>query len=192
MDPIETDENGKLRPSLEQFDQAFRQLLQGIKVPTINATVVHKTPGVMNPGIGELVIDAATWAARWQSHADNAASDWETRAQTPSRDPITAAIAANKKRLDRLAEAESKQKWLKTMQKRKFEDYASGIVNAGAQTYKAGIDRKAAKALARFTELRPKVLALKQSIQQMSDATDADREKRMTAARKGMIAIGQS
>jgi len=189
---IELDENGKVRITLAQFDMAFRQLLQGVPVQELHADPKTFKTNPVTPGIGPLVIDADTWAKRWQGSAEGAASDWEDRALTPSRDPVEAAIAANKKRQDRYAEAEKKEKWLKTMKKRKKEDVFEGIQATGASGYKAKIGAAAAKAKRRFTELQPKVQALKQSIQSMSDATDSDREKRMLAARKGMLAIGET
>jgi len=189
---IEYDENGKVRISLAQFDGAFRALLQGIPVQELHADPKTFKNNPVTPGIGPLVIDADTWAKRWQGSAEGAATDWEERALTPSRDPVEAAIAANKKRQDRYAEAEKKEKWLKTMKKRKKEDVFEGIQATGASGYKAKIGAAATKAKRRFTELQPKVQALKASIQAMSDATDTDREKRMLAARKGMLAIGET
>lgn len=177
---------------MDNFEATLRAKLSTIVDPEIHATVTHKDPNKPNPGIGSLVIDPATWAARYTSHAVNAAQDWFDRATNPSKDPIKSAIAANKKRIDRFNLSEQQGKWLKKMGKLTFDDVAGAIQKAGTAAYTTGINNKSDKAAKAFAILQPKVLALKQTIQALPDATDQDRANRMLAARKGMIAIGGS
>ena len=188
---IETDEDGKLKMSLEEFDYAFRALVARMPKVTYHADPSTFKTNPVTPGIGSRVIDADTWAKRWQKSAEDSATDWEERALTPSADPAARAVAANEKRKDRLAAAEKAEKWLKKMRNVKKEDIFDGIQGVGAEGYKAGITGKAAKTQRRIRELQPKVLALAQAIDRLSDKSDGDREKRMLAARRGMIAIGQ-
>jgi len=182
--------NGRIDMSLDEFDRAFRKALGTMPIVTINAKVSDLKTNPVTPTIGPIVVDADTWHKRWQGSAEGAASDWEERALTPSGDPISRAITANKKRIDRFNASEKAGKWLATMNKRKFADYADGVSGAGADGYKSGIAAKAAKTKRRIQELQPKVSALKKAIQDMPDGTDSDREKRMLAARRGMLAIG--
>jgi len=182
--------NGKIDMSLDEFDRAFRTALGAMPSVSLNAKISDLKTNPVTPAIGPLVIDAETWHKRWKGSAENAAGDWEERALTPSGDPIARAIAANKKRIDRFNAAEKAGKWLGTMNKRKFSDYADGVSGAGADGYKSGISAKEAKTKRRIQEIQPKVAALKKAIQDMPDDTDSNREKRMLAARRGMLAIG--
>jgi len=182
--------DGKISMSLDEFDRAFRTALGAMPTVSLNAKISDLKTNPVTPAIGPLVINAETWTKRWQGSAEGAATDWEERALTPSGDPIARALAANKKRIDRFNQAEKAGKWVNTMSKRKFSDYADGVSGAGADGYKSGIAAKASKTGRRIAELQPKVLALKKAIQDMPDASDSDREKRMLAARRGMLAIG--
>ena len=65
------------------------------------------------------------------------------------------------------------------------------IRKRGAAAFRSGIEDRRAKVLARAKELQPLVAALKKEIEAMPDVTDGDRENRLLAARRGMIAIGK-
>jgi len=189
---IEVDEDGKARISTATFDALFRSILKALPSVTLNADPAKFRTNPVTPGVGPLVIPAETWTKRWQTSGEAAADDWYEHALTPSGDPVALALAANDKRKDRLEKAEKAEKWVKKMKKLKAADVFDGIQAVEAAGYKRKITASAGKAGRRFAELQPKVLALKQAIQKLSDKTDDDREKRMLAARKGMIAIGES
>jgi hypothetical protein len=177
--------------SPEDFGQAFAKAIGPIQVQELHAdpSTFHTNP--VTPGVGSRVIDAATWFKRYLKSAKDAGDDWEERTLTPRRDPIQAAIASNEKRIDRLKESEDQEKWLKTMQKRTFNDVAEGVQAVKAAGYVSGVDAKKAKAQRRITELQPLTEALAKSLDQMSTATKKDRGDKMLAARDGMLAIGE-
>jgi len=185
------DEHGKIRMSPEDFGRAFAKAIGPMNIPVTHAdpSTFHTNP--VTPGIGSRVIGADTWFKRYVKSAKDAGDDWEERTLTPRRDPIKAAIDNNEKRKDRLKEAEDQEKWLKTMQKRTFNDVAEGVQAVKAAGYTSGVDAKKAKAERRIKELQPLTEALAKSLDQMSTATKKDRGDKMLAARDGMLAIGE-
>jgi len=191
IDEVTTDEDGKLRMSPDQFQYAFAELLKRMPAVVLNAKAVDLKANPVTPGVGERVISADTWHKRWKGSGDAAADDWYERTLTPRKDPIDTAVKANEKRKDRLAAAEKAEKWVKKMKNLKKEDVFEGVIGAGVEGYKGGLDSKSAKTKRRIEALRPKVLALAEAIDKLADKTDADREKKMLAARRGMIQIGQ-
>lgn len=141
--------------------------------------------------LGPPVIDPDEWAAKQVRNAANAASDWLKNVKRPRRDPIKAAIAAGPKRAEKVRESLEQKKWEKAMAK-VDEDIMMEVIDAvGAEGFRRGVESRKAKVAARAKELQPMVSALKKEIEAMPDVTDADREARLLAARRGMIAIGK-
>lgn len=64
------------------------------------------------------------------------------------------------------------------------------IENVGGGGYTGGIEARKAKIIGKIEKLRPQVLALAETIDKMPQDTDAQREARMIAARRGMIQVG--
>lgn len=154
-----------------------------------NYTPPERKPG--NPGaVGEVVVTADEWVDDMLTGAAAKKAKWKRKALAPSANPIQAAIDANEKRKDRLAEAEKKEKWLKKMKRLKVDDYFDGVEATDEGLFAERMEAKKAKITKRIGELQPLVKTLKTEIKKMPDKTDSDREKRMLAARKGMIAIG--
>jgi len=141
--------------------------------------------------LGEAVIPAEEWADKQVKRAAAAASDWEKNVQRPRRDPLKAAIAAGPKRAEKVRQALDEKKWEKAMGKVDEDLMYETIRKRGAQAFRSGIEDRKAKVVARAKELQPLVTALKKEIEAMPDVTDADREARLLAARRGMIALGK-
>jgi len=141
--------------------------------------------------LGPLVLSPEEWADKQVSRATAAASEWEKNVQRPRRDPLKAAIAAAPKRKQKLMESLEQGKWEKAMAKVDEDLMYEVIRKRGASSFRQGVEDRKPKVLARAKELQPMVAALKQSIDAMPDVTDADREKRLLAARRGMIEIGK-
>jgi hypothetical protein len=53
------------------------------------------------------------------------------------------------------------------------------------------LKNKSKKISRKIAALQPLVEALRKAIASMPDTTDSEREKKMTAARRGMIVVGQ-
>lgn len=141
--------------------------------------------------LGPLVISPEEWAEKQVERASRAASEWEKNVQRPRRDPIKAAIAAGPKRAEKLRESLDNKKWEKAMAGVDEDLMYSVIRKRGAAAFRSGIEDRKEKVLARAKELQPMVATLKATIDAMPDVTDADREKRLLAARRGMIEIGK-
>jgi len=177
--------------SLDAFQKAFSKLLDDVAQNPDKYDFLTETQ-VGNPiSLGPRVIPPEEWAAKQTQRAAAAASDWEKNVTRPRKNPIEAAIAADAKRKDRLAEAEKQDKWKKKMAKVNLDEMFQTIKNVGASGYSAGIQARAHKVERVAKELQPLVAALAASIDSMPQATDADREKRLLAARRGMIEIGK-
>jgi len=141
--------------------------------------------------LGPIVISPEEWADKQVSRAAAAAAEWEKNVQRPRRDPLKAAIAAGPKRAEKIRESLDQKKWEKAMAKVDEDLMYSVIRKRGASAFRSGVEDRKAKVVARAKELQPMVAALKQTIDAMPDVTDADREKRLLAARRGMIEIGK-
>lgn len=141
--------------------------------------------------LGPPVIDAAEWAAKQVKNATAAAGEWLKNVKRPRRDPLAAAIAAGPKRAEKVRQSLEEKKWEKAMAK-VDEDLMYQVIDAGgAEVFRKGVEMRKVKVAARVAELQPMVTALKKEIEAMPDVTDADREARLLAARRGMIAIGK-
>jgi len=176
--------------SLDKFQKAFRTVLDDqAKNPEKYAFLGETTMG--NPvSLGPRVISGEEWAAKQTSRAAAAADTWLANVQRPRKNPIDAALSADAKRKDRLAAAEKAQKWQKAMAKVNVDEMYATIKNVGSSAYSTGISARSGKITRVYKELQPMVAALAGAIDSMPQATDADREKRLLAARRGMIEIG--
>jgi len=143
-----------------------------------------------NP-VTKKVKDATRWADQQIKNAKDAADDWLDGVKNPSRNPVEAALAANDKRVDRLTESIKNKKWEKNLGKVSASDIIDVATKLGSSVYSNGVAARDAKIKKRVAELQPLVQSVSDTIQNMSDKTDADREKRLLTARKLMIAVGQ-
>jgi len=176
---------------LDGFQVTFRAMLDRVEQdPELVAELTQERQG--NPiTLGPLVISPEEWADKQVERASRAAAEWEKNVLRPRRDPIKAAIAAAPKRAEKLRESLDQKKWEKAMAKVDEDLMYEVIRKRGASAFRSGVEDRKAKVLARAKELQPMVAALKASIDGMTDVTDADREKRLLAARRGMIEIGK-
>ena len=173
------------------FAIAFRSMLDQLdNNPDLVKELTSEKQG--NPiTLGSRVISPEEWARDQVKRASDAASKWLSHVKKPRKDPIKAAIAADAKRTNKVKESLELGKWKKAMAK-VDEDLMFAIIDKrGEAAFRSGIEDRAAKVESRVKELQPMVTALAVAIDAMPDATDADREKRLLAARRGMIEIGK-
>lgn len=141
--------------------------------------------------LGSPVISPEEWADKQTANATNAASTWLKNVKRPRREPIKAALAAAAKREQKVRESLDEHKWEKAMAK-VDENLMYKVIDAGgAEVFRKGVEMRKEKVKARVSELQPMVTALKLEIEAMPETTDAEREARLLAARRGMIAIGK-
>lgn len=184
--------NPKTKPvTLDNFTAVLNGMLDRVENdPEFRKELTEERQG--NPiTLGPPVIDPAEWADKQVKRAVAAASDWEKNVQRPRRDPIKAALAASAKREQKVKEALEQKKWDKAMATVDEDMMYEVIRKRGASAFRTGIEDRRAKVVARAKELQPLVAALKKAIEAMPDVTDADREARLLAARRGMIEIGK-
>ena len=141
--------------------------------------------------LGEAVIPAKEWADKQVKRASAAAAEWLKNVKRPRRDPIKAAIAAAPKRAEKVRKSLEEKKWEKAMAKVDETVMYDVIDKRGESAFRKGIEDRKAKVEARVAELQPLVTAVKKTIEDMPDVTDADREARLLAARRLMIEVGK-
>jgi len=143
-----------------------------------------------NP-VTKKVKDPTRWASQQIANAKAAADDWLDGVKNPSRNPVEAALAANDKRIDRLKASIDAKKWEKNLAKVSPADIVAVAEKLGSGVYSSGVDARSAKINKRVAELQPLVQAVSDTIQNMPDKSDADREKRLLSARKLMLEVGK-
>jgi len=150
------------------------------------------TEGILpgNP-VTKKVKDATRWAAQQVDNAKAASRDWLDGVNNPSRDPIESAKAAKDKWADRLQQAIKDGKWEKGLAKSSAAEIKEVANAVGTSHYETGVEARRKKVSRVVTELQPLAQDVSNAIQALPDKTDADREKRLTTARKLMIEVGK-
>jgi len=178
----------KMRELLDKDPVAFFLGLVKVRESGEDPVELGLIPG--NP-VTKKVKDATRWAAQQIANAKDAADDWLDGVKNPSRNPVEAALAANDKRIDRLKQSIDAKKWEKNLGKVSPADIIDVATKLGSGVYSSGVEARTTKIQKRVAELQPLVQAVSDTIQNMPDKTDADREKRLTSARKLMIEVGK-
>lgn len=177
--------------TLDNLSASFNKVADVLKnnPESVNFNRPH---GKGNPvTLGSRVLSAADWSKKQQTRAIAAAEDWMNGVLHPTVIPSEAAIKANAKRIDKLAQAEKEGKWLKAMQKVNPDEMYEIIKAVGSAGYKSGIEARKVKIDRVVNELQPLVASVAATIDAMPQATDADREKRLIAGRRLMIEVGK-
>jgi hypothetical protein len=179
-------------PGLKQFEENFALTLGEMQDnPEGVAEFMTKPQG--NPITpGQAVISAAKWSEKMIARANAAGQDWLDGVLNPSRDPVAAAIKAAPKYIARMQESLAQKKWEKSMAKVDSSIIAAVAQKVGTAGYTNGINARADKIANVIADLQPRVAALKASVLNMPDVSDADRENRMLAAKRGMQLIGKA
>jgi len=185
-------EEEKLSPELQHLLKtdpvAFFEGLVELRRQGQDPKELGLIPG--NP-VTKKVKSADRQARQLIDHAKAASDDWLEGVKNPSRDPIEAAIAAEGKYEDRLKKAIADKKWSKGLRKSSAAEIIEVAEKIGAGGYATGVEARESKIKRVFTELQPLQQSVSDAIQNMPDATDADREKRLLTARKLMLEVGK-
>lgn len=178
--------------TLDNVIESFRKLQD--QVLNHPEEVTFLTEGkVGNPiTIGPRVLPAEEWSKKQVDNASRASAEWLAHVITPKKDPVEAAIRANGKRKDRLEQAEREGRWLKAMGAVNKDLMYEVIKTMGEAAFRTGVEGRRKKVEAVVKDLQPRIAAVAATIDAMPDATDADREKRLIAARRLMIEVGKS
>jgi hypothetical protein len=146
-------------------------------------------PGIHinNPGP-----DPAKTAAKLIARAQSATGDYCDGMKNPKRNPVEAAKRAAGKWASRTQEAIVNKSYEKGVGKQDYTEAVATATGDGGSAYAAGITKRESKIRRVHADLMPRLGALSASIQNMPQDTDAQREQRLLAARKGAIAIGKA
>lgn len=142
---------------------------------------------VQNPGP-----DAARMTDKYLRRTQAAASDYVTGMQNPRRDPVQAAVRAAGKYANRVQEAIRDGSYEKGVRSQNYAEAVAVATSDGGAAYTAGIGKREAKIGRVFADLAPRMGALSQAIQNMPQDTEPQREQRLLAARRGMVALGKT
>ena len=145
-------------------------------------------PGVhiQNPGP-----DPSRMTERYLQGVGNAGSRYVEGMQNPRRHPVEAAKRAKGKWAQRTQEAITNNSYEKGVGRQNYAEAVEIATRDGGSAYVSGAQARAGKIGRAFTRLAPLQGALSQNIQNMPQDTEQQREARLIAARKGMIAIGK-
>ncbi len=176
--------------SIEEALARARKLAEAFAKDPVLAEIAN-VDQVGNPITVEVVPSAADMAADLITNATNAASKWERKIQRPRASFKEAGLAAAGKHKQKTQEALADDRYAKGMRKVNEDEAIATALAVGGTGYTAGIRARESKIIRVFGELQPQFVALARSIRAMKQDTDADREARLLAARRGMIDIGK-
>lgn len=141
---------------------------------------------IQNPGP-----DAGAMVEKYMRNTQAATSDYVRGVQNPKRDPKQAALAANGKWKDRTTKAIQEDRFARGIQSYDQAAAVAAATGDGGAAYAAGIQKRGAKVQAAFSKLAPMLGAVSQTVQQMPQDNDAQREQRMLANLRAMREVGK-
>jgi len=177
----------KLQELLDKDPVAFFHAIADLRLSGQDPIELGILPG--NP-VTKKVKSADRWSKQQIDNAVAAADDWLDGVKNPSRNPIEAALAASKKFRDRLDAALKAGKWEKGLAKSSPAEIIAIAEKVGTGHYSTGVSAREVKIKRVVGELQPLAQSVSDTIQAMPDGTDAEREKRLTQARKLMMEVG--
>jgi len=178
--------------SMEIFAEAFKTEMAKA-MGTSHAIMVKSHSRPANPiEVTPGVIAADKWAGLIVTRGKAAEDHWKDQTLHPSRDPIAAGIAAEKKFKDRMETALKLEARKKGLEKTNITEYGEDVDATPATAYGDGLKNKEKKIGRKIARLQPLVEALRKAIAGLPEDTDSQRESKMRAARRGMILVGQA
>jgi hypothetical protein len=176
---------------MDIFQQSFKvELAKAMGVVAAQDAVrAQKIPNPVT--VTEGVIDAETWAGLITKRGADAQDYWKDRTLHPSKDPIKAGIASEARYVSQTKKALDSGARKKALEKTNLAEWGEDVEATPASSYGDGLKNKSKKIARKIAALQPLVEALRKAIASMPDTTDSEREKKMTAARRGMIVVGQ-
>lgn len=177
--------------TIDNFMDAFAREMALVEKDPTGYVEAAKPPPVGNPiTLGELVPSAADWSKKLVDRAQAGASDWLANSLKPRAVPSKAALSANDKRVDKLQQSIKNKSWEGAMSRVDEDQRLVTMQALGSDVFSKGVAARQGKIEKVVGDLQPRVLALKKTLDNMPEKTDADREAKMIAAKRGMQAIG--
>jgi hypothetical protein len=151
---------------------------------------IHETVG--NPiTLAPRVASAADQVSKLVSNATNAGERWVANTLRPKKDPLARAKASVTKWRNAMQEAITGGRYEKGLAATDEAAMQATIQAIGSAGFVSGITARQAKITRKFGQLQPLQVALANQLDAMPTDTDAQREAKMLAAKRGMQAIGK-
>ena len=128
-------------------------------------------------------------AADLIKNAGQRGAEWLEGLKNPSRDPIKAAIDSKEKYKNNTMKALQEGRWEKNLAKVTHADIVKVAEALGTTVFTQGISAREGKIKSAMSELQPKLQAVSNAIQNLPNATEADRDKRVLENLKMMRKI---
>ena len=169
------------------------ELAESIKLAeTVLAAELEKGLHHGNPiTLGPRVADAAKQAKKLIDRASAATAEWFENVQHPKKNALVEGVKAEPKYADKMRQVIASGSRAKALGKVSDEDLLSGILAAGSGALAEGVAKKSAKILRKRSVMQPLQVVLAQALDKLPTDTDAQRAAKMSAARRGMIAMGK-
>ena len=134
--------------------------------------------------------DAAAMTEKYLRNTQAAAQDYVRGVQNPRRDPKQAALAANGKWKQRTQAAIQQDRFAKGIASYDVSAAVAAATSDGGAAYASGIQKRSTKVQAAFSRLAPLIASVSQSVQQMPQDSDQQREARMLENLRRMRDVG--
>jgi len=175
--------------SLDQFAATLKLALQVAVVNPDSLAGMHPQQG--NPvSLSPRIPEASTMVGKLIDNATNAGQRWVDNTSSPRKDPIAGMKKSNAKYKGAMQASLSADTWLKGVNNIDEAAMYETIKTLGAGVFTQGLSARKAKIEKIFTKMRPMMVALAQTLDAMPTDTDAQREAKMIAAKRGMQAVG--
>jgi len=183
--------HAKQHNSFESFIDGLDKALD-VAVKDPESLPGHSATTEGNPiNLGPRVAEADTWAEKQITNAVAASDRWLAGVTRPKKNPVESAIKATGKWKAKMQEALADESFAKGLGKVDIDEMYETITAGGSAPFASGIERRTAKVKRKVGVLRNLTLALTTELDKMPIDTDAQREAKMIAAKRGMQAIGK-
>ena len=177
--------------SLAEFDKTLDKALALAEKNPEAFEGMHARQG--NPiSLGPRVAESDQWAAKQVANATAAGESWLRGVTSPRKNPLTEAVKAKTKWANRVQEAVRLDKFAKGVSATDEAEMYATITAGGSGPFTSGVTRRTAKVARVVADLRPRVVALATTLDQMPTDTPEQREAKMIAAKRGMEKIGRA
>jgi hypothetical protein len=182
----------KLQVTLDNLMDQFNTNIERLETdPKFRHDVIDGHPEGNPVLLGPRVITADEWVTKMTEGATNRAATWLKNTLAPKKDPKQAALKAAGKYKTNTQAALNEGRWDKGITAYDEAARTAVITEGGTAAFTEGVRRHKAKAVAKVNKLQPLIAALATTIDAMPQDTDAQREAKMLAAKRGMQEIGK-
>jgi len=150
---------------------------------------MHQSQGNPVP-LAPRIPEASVMVDKLVGNATNAGERWLANVQRPKKEPLKEALKANTKYKNAMQASIAGDHWAKGIQATDEAQMYATIAALGSGAFTQGIVARKGKIQAKFDKMRPLMVTLANQLDAMPTDTDAQREAKMIAAKRGMQALG--